>query len=146
MTRTMMPVSLLYSLLAGPVAWFIHFVLVWSVAEFGCRINFVNLELVSPANIRTFVVVTTLIALVAVAIAGLLAYRSWGATPGHRTSAVDAASTAEYTEYNRHSGWAFEDRYQFLAIVAMLLNGLFVVSIIATAMPAFFLDVCDLAA
>jgi hypothetical protein len=161
MTRTMTPVSLLYSLLAGPLLWFAHFVLVWGMAEFGCRINFSNLELVTAANIRQFVVITTFIAVIAVAVGGVLAYRNWVETQKHRIAAVavpapsslrsrgasigagqDAASTAEV---HHHSGWEFEDRYRFLAIVAMLLSGLFLVSIIATAMPAFFLDVCDLA-
>ena len=127
MTRTISSVSLLVSLLAGPIVWFAHFVLVWGVVEFGCRINFVNMEIVSPTSIRQFVIVATIIALLAVVIGEALAYRHL---------------TAERREVS--SGWAFEDRHRFLTIDAMILNAFFLFSIVATAMPAFFLTVCDL--
>ena len=128
MTHTISPISQFYSLMVGPVLWFAHFLLVWGMAEFGCRINFRNLELVSPANIQTFVLLTTIVALIAIAIGGVLGYRNWVAT-----------------QEASQSGWAFEDRHRFLAVLAMLLCGLFLFSIVVTAMPAFYLNICDLA-
>ena len=127
MARTISPLTLIYCLLAGPVIWFAHFLLVWSMAEFGCRINFSNLTLISPANIQLFVVVTTALALLAVAAAGVVAYGGWRKLQAHENE------------------WVGEDRLRFLVVLALLLSALFVVSIVFTAAPAFFLDICDLA-
>jgi hypothetical protein len=41
--------------------------------------------------------------------------------------------------------WVGEDRLRFWVVLALLLSGLFVISIIFTAAPAFFLDICDAA-
>lgn len=125
MTRMISPLSLFYSLLAGPVWWFAHFLLVWAMAEFGCRINFINLELITPANIQLFVVVTTAIALLAVMSGGVVAYGGWRRLQAHENE------------------WVGEDRLRFLILFALLLSGLFLFSIIFTATPAFFLDICD---
>ena len=43
MSRTISPLSLAFMLLAGPILWFVHFVLFYAAAEFGCRANFNNL-------------------------------------------------------------------------------------------------------
>src|SRR5688572_7264877 len=110
MTRAISPLSLFYSLMAGPVLWFAHFLLVWAMAEFGCRINFSNLELISPANIQSFVVVTTAIALLAVAVGGFMAYGGWRRLQAHENE------------------WVGEDRLRFLVVLALLLSGLFVIS------------------
>jgi hypothetical protein len=129
MTRAISPLSLFYSLLAGPVLWFVHFVLVWGMAELGCRINFSNMELITPANIQNFVIVSTLIALIAVLVGGFVAYGGW--------------RRLQRTHENLLVG---EDRLRFLTMLALLLCGLFLFSIIFTATPVFFLDICDAAA
>jgi hypothetical protein len=123
--RLISPLSLFYSLLAGPVWWFAHFLLVWAMAEFGCRTNFSNLELITPANIQLFVVVTTAIALLAVMVGGFVAYGGWRRLQAHENE------------------WIGEDRLRFLILLALLLSGMFLFSIIFTATPAFFLDICD---
>jgi hypothetical protein len=118
---------LVYSLVAGPVIWFFHFLLVWGMAEMGCRINFLNVELISPENIIFFVTLATSIALLAVAWGGFAAYRSWRQLDAHTNEVIG------------------EERLRFLITLALLLSGLFFVSIIFTATPTYFLDVCDLA-
>jgi hypothetical protein len=101
--------------------------LVYMVAEFGCRANFNNVIYLSPETIRTIVIVLTIIALVAVVIGGVLAYRNWQALPNTEGSADDI-------------------RTRFLITVGVLLTALFILSIVATAAPALILNVCDRAA
>jgi hypothetical protein len=127
MTRAISPLSLLYSITAGPILWFAHFMLVYMVAELGCRANFNNVFYQTPETIRTIVIVLTLVALVAVIAGGVLAYRNWQALPNAEGSTDDI-------------------RTRFLIVMGGLLTGLFVLSIVATAAPAFVVSVCDRAA
>lgn len=126
MTRTLSPFSLGYSILAGPVLWFVHFFAVYAVAEFGCRSNFNNLVYITPANIQVAILVLTVIALAAVAFGGALAYRSW------QTLGQEKAETT-----------AEEARFRFLSILGILFSGLFLLSILFTVAPTFVLNVCD---
>jgi hypothetical protein len=128
MSRAISRLSLFYSLMAGPVLWFVHFLLVWGVAEFGCRINFRNVEFVSPAAIQLFVVVVTVAVVLAVAVGGLMAWRGWRYIEAHSNEMVG------------------EDRLRFLLMLALLLSGLFLFTTLFTAAPSFFLSVCDLPA
>lgn len=129
MTRAISPLSLLYSITAGPIVWFAHFMLVYMVAELGCRSNFNNVFYQTPATIRTIVVVLTVIALVAVIAGGVLAYRNWQALPN--ASDNDTSDVI---------------RTRFLIMMGGLLTALFILSIVATAAPAFVVGVCDRAA
>lgn len=129
MTRTISPLSLLYSITAGPILWFVHFMLVYMVAELGCRSNFNNVFYHTPETIRTIVLVLTVIALVGVIGGGGLAYRNWQALP----NAGDSDTTDVI-------------RTRFLVMMGGLLTALFILSIVATAAPAFVVSVCDRAA
>src|SRR5687768_12559370 len=92
MTRPISPFSMAFSVLAGPILWFVHFVAVYVVAEFGCRINFSNLIFVTPESIRLWITVLTIVVLIPVAIGGVLAYRNWRQLPanGENGSPIDA--------------------------------------------------------
>lgn len=128
MTRTLSPFQLAYSILAGPVWWFVHFVIVYIAAEFGCGSNFNNLLVFTPETIRLIIVVVTVVMLGLVGVGGWLAYRNWQGLPDNPTATSQEAAM------------------RFLAQVSVLLNGLFWVSIVVTTVPTFFLNVCDWAA
>ncbi|MBC7814197.1 MAG: hypothetical protein H7175_23790 [Burkholderiales bacterium] len=127
MARSRSSMTLAYSILVGPILWFVHFAAVYSVAEFGCGSNFNNLMYISPANIRIVIVAITLPALILVAIGGLLAYRGW------------------VSLRDQSIGILAGERERFLIKAAILLNGLFLLSIVATTVPTFFVNACDLA-
>jgi hypothetical protein len=129
MTRPISPFSMAYSVLAGPILWFVHFFAVYVIAEFGCRINFSNLVFVTAESIRLWITVLTIVVLILVAFGGLLAYRNWRQLPA-----------------NGGNGSPIDARLHFLVVIAMCLSALFWFSIIFTAMPAFFGAVCDQAA
>lgn len=124
MTRVLSPMTLAYSILSGPVVWFVHFVVVYSLADFGCRANFTNLAFITPDTIRLLIIVVTVVAVVLVGAGGIFAYRGW--TRGKLTS--------------------IGEHEHFLVVAAMLLSALFLFSILITTMPTFFLNVCDQAA
>ncbi|MBC8171662.1 MAG: hypothetical protein H7X77_08310 [Anaerolineae bacterium] len=129
MTRTTALFSLSYSILAGPILWFVHFFAVYALAEFGCRSNFNNLLYITPANIRTIIIVMTIPILLAVGFGGVLAYRNWRTLNQH-----PALETVP------------EARSRFLILMGMLSSALFLLSILFTVAPIFFLSVCDRAA
>lgn len=129
MTRALSHFSLLYSIMAGPIVWALQFVLVYMVAEFGCRANFNNVVYFTPETIRLICVVITVIALLAVAFGGLLAYRNWQALPNRQTDTT-----------------ANDYQTRFLISLGALLTPLFLLSIIATVAPVFIVSVCDRAA
>jgi hypothetical protein len=108
-----------YTVLAGPIVWAIHFVVVYAIGEFGCRANFNNWLFITSANIQMVIVATTIVSLVAVGSSGLLAYRDWREHPDDLTP------------------------IRFLDMMGILLNALFLLAILMTVAPAFFLPACD---
>jgi hypothetical protein len=131
--RTLAPFSLLYSILAGPVLWFAYFVAAYVLAEFGCRINFNNLLFLSPQTIRTIIFVLTAAALIGVAVGGMIALRSWQWLSKNQ---IEGDNTDE-------RNGSLVVRRQFLVILALCLNVLFLFGIVFTALPVFVLNVCD---
>jgi heme/copper-type cytochrome/quinol oxidase subunit 4 len=125
MTRPLSPFALGFSVLAGPLVWFAHFMLVYMLAEFGCRANFNNVFYFDPNGMRVFTLVTTLIAILPVALGGLWALRQ---TRNLNTRREDD------TEH--------EARIRFLLSLGMGFSVVFVLSIVATAVPALFVAVC----
>lgn len=125
MTRPF-PFASAYSILAPPILWFAHFFVVYAIAEFGCRANFNNWLFITPATITLLTIVITVIALVLVGISGMIAYRRWTTLNG-----------------NQNTDDSLGERERFLVGAALFLNGLFLFSIIVTALPALFLSACD---
>jgi hypothetical protein len=119
------PIRLAYSILVGPILWFVHFVLVYAFAEFGCRANFNNLLFFPPETIRIATIVITVPVLVLVAIGGVLAFSSFRSLPENQNS--DSA----------------DDREHFLLRSGFLLSSLFLFIIVMTVIPSFVLNVCD---
>lgn len=126
MTRTISPITLGYGILAGPIMWAFHFMIVYMVAEFGCRANFVNLPYFSPDGIRAFIGIVTVVFVFSVASGGIIAYRSWNTL-----------------QNNGEGDSPQNERAQFLVKMGLFLSALFILSIIFTAMPAFFTNTCD---
>jgi hypothetical protein len=126
MTRIKLPLSLGYSVLAGPIIWFVHFIIVYVAGEFGCRINFTNQLIVSLTTIQLIVGIVTIVSVIGVGIGGMMAYRQW-------QSAENQQNDVPSPEMLVH----------FLAMMAMLLSALFLFAIVMTAVPTIFLSTCD---
>jgi hypothetical protein len=126
MTRPISNFALAYSIMAGPILWFVHFIVVYGMAEFGCRANFNNWQYFAPENIRLAIAGITGGMLIIVAVGGMMALRQWNRLPRE----AEREGTPE--AYMR-----------FLVMMGILLSALFFMSIVVTAVPAFFLNVCD---
>jgi hypothetical protein len=124
MTRTSLSFSLAYSVLAGPIIWAVHFVIVYMITEFGCRVNFNNWLFITPANINLIILIVTVVSLVAVGFGGLLAYRQWKTQEDHSGSESSVKT------------------HDFLVTAGMLLSALFLLAIVMTAAPTPFLSTC----
>jgi hypothetical protein len=126
MTRIKLSLSLGFSVLVGPITWFVHFILVYAVGEFGCRINFNNQFVVSPATIQLVVGIATITAVIVVGIGGLIGFRQWQSIENQQSDVPSA-----------------EMLVHFLGLVGMLLSALFLFAILMTAAPTLFLSTCD---
>lgn len=113
----------LWRLIVPPATWAAHFMFCYVIAAVHCAKN----GLTAPiADVRTTLVVATLLALAVVVVSGFIGFaqsRSEGDPPPHQES----------TE---------EDRHRFLAVSKLLLAGLSFVAIVFTALPLFVLEDC----
>lgn len=125
MTRRLSPLALSYSVLSGPIVWFVHFMVVYAVAEFGCRANFNNQLFIAPQTIQLIVILSTLPALAAVAWGGWMAYQDWRSSE------------------RENSDSSAEPPAHFLVLLGMAFSVFFIVSIVFTVLPTFFLGVCS---
>lgn len=114
----------MWTLIAAPTIWAMHFLFVYVVAAVYCAKAegiFVNI-----ASVQVIVAAATAICLFLVLLSARQAYRHWGfgdSDPPHDKD----------TE---------EDRQRFLGFTTLLLSGLSTVGILFDAMPALFIGDC----
>lgn len=123
MQRAISPMTLGYSILVGPILWFMHFLFVYAISEFGCRANFTNWWYFPPETIRLSILIGTIPVLLLVALGVFLAYGSWRKVNNPQNS--------------------IEEGQYFMAVAGILTSGLFLFIIVMTALPAIVLNVCD---
>jgi hypothetical protein len=109
-----------YSILVGPVLWFVHFITVYNLADLGCRANFTNLSFITPSSIQMLILIISVVVLILVGAGAVLALRS-----------LQTNDTQT------------DPRTHFLVTMGMLLSSLFLFIILVTTMPTFFVSVCD---
>ncbi len=115
--------SLWFSLLAGPVVYSLHFMLVYFVVEAACRTDLLRFSFWGLNGIALMVVTLTLLAALINGLAGGLAYRNW-----HARKESEDGTRGSYAP--------------FMALVGVSLNALFTVTILVTGLPAFVLQPC----
>jgi hypothetical protein len=115
-------------LVAGPVIWSVHFMLVYIVVEAGCTGDGPGLRLLDPPVPTVVTLVTTAIAALACLACAGWGYRRWRA--GQQAPAAEA------------SGLEPIDRRGSLAFAGFLLSLLGVVEVLLVGLPALFLPAC----
>lgn len=118
--------SAIYSMVSGPILWFIHFLAVYAIGEFGCRANFTNLAVISPDVMRLLIMIATVICGIGMVLGAWLAYGAWQTLPADETHDNDV-----------------QMRTRFMALSSLMLNALFLFAIVLIAAPTFVLPVCD---
>jgi len=121
------------ALLAGPIIWFVHFMVVYMVAEAGCTGGGPGLEVFRPPAATIVTIVATVVAALACVWAAVWALRRWQA----RDDRSGAAMTDDVGADLEHG-----DRNGLLAFVGFLLSSLSVVAILMVGLPALVLPAC----
>jgi hypothetical protein len=121
--RAQQRAATLWTLIAPPTVWALHFLLCYVYAAVRCA----KAGPLQPLDdVRVVVAIATLVALGLVAATGYIAWaqaRLEGGTPPHDESTR-------------------EDRHRFLGAAKLLLAGLSFVAIVYTAIPAFMFPDC----
>jgi Kef-type K+ transport system membrane component KefB len=118
------PVESLWTLITAPAVWAVHFLLCYIAAALVCAKA--NAFPASFEALRFGIGLATAVALAAIVVAGLLAWRQWGF--GVHDPPHDAAND--------------EDRRRFQGLATLLLSGLSFVAVIYAALPVLFLVDC----
>jgi hypothetical protein len=114
----------LWLLIAGPLAWLVHFCLCYGTAAIWCA------KLAGPdrslSTVRVLIGVYTVVALIGIGIVGWVGYRRHGWLSATRRHDFDTA----------------EDRHKFLGFATLLLAGLSAVAVLYEALVAVFFRTC----
>jgi hypothetical protein len=118
--------------LAGPVIWFVHFLIVYVAAEAGCTGDGPGLDLFDPPVPTILTLAATAAAVLACAAFGVWGYR-WWSLRRHASGAAagDHAEDASDVQNRASAGFA-----------GLLLSSLSFFSILLVGVPAIFLRPC----
>jgi hypothetical protein len=119
--------------LAGPVTWFIHFMVVYLAVEAGCTGEGPGLRLFNPPVSDTVTLAATAVAAIACLGFAGWAYRRWRASASEPAAEGRADLSAEPE---------IHDRGGSLAFAGLLLSLLSVVAILFVGLPALVLPAC----
>lgn len=113
----------LWTLIATPTIWALHFLFCYCLAAYACAPNDRIFQAIGGT--RTVIAAVTLGSLALIALIGFRAYREWRVNEGTLASSQDTA----------------EDRERFLEFSSLLLAALSFVAVVFVAMPALvFVD------
>jgi hypothetical protein len=120
-------------LLAGPIIWSVHFMLVYLVAEAGCSGDGPGLELFDPPVPTVVTLAATAVAAIASLLAAAWAHRRWRA--GKQEPAADEADDLSGGSEDFQRGGS-------LAFAGFLLSLLSFVTVLLVGLPALLLPAC----
>lgn len=121
-------------LLAGPVIWAVHFLIVYMLTEAICRAGVPGPEvrLAGVPLVNAIVVVITVVAVVAIVLFALKSYRAWRSFDRDRRVKEEIQEDAQWSE----------EPGEFLYFSGLLLSVLFAAVTLMVGIPALFLQPC----
>jgi heme/copper-type cytochrome/quinol oxidase subunit 2 len=119
------PFWLWFGMIGAPIIWFVHFVIVWAIAEFGCAAGQAS-TVITGGSIQVLVIVATVVGVIGTLGSAFVAYRSW------RQLERESADGGE-----RRQGLQ-----PFMAFMGMILGLLFTVVVILDVIPVFIVSTC----
>jgi hypothetical protein len=123
----------LFSLIAGPLVWTVHFLTLYILTAIACAHGFFYEEIL---GIRIVPLVGGAVTLVAVALildGGVLAYRRWRGMP----------SDGQPAPLPPHDGNDVASRRRFMAYAGLLLSGLALIATVWETLPILFFGTCE---
>ena len=127
--------------LAGPVIWFVHFVLVYMAVEVGCNGSGPGLRLLDARAAALVTLVATGVAALACLGAAAWGYR-WWRRPGSTEAGGGDTAGAEGRGSNTSDGGDSDDPRRALAFAGFLLSLLSLLSVLVVGLPALALQTC----
>lgn len=115
-----------WSLVGGIVVWSLHLMIVYPLTSLACERGLFTGTVAGILELNLIQIITTVIAALIVAGLGLLALRAW------RRTQVPAGGVQTAKGGSHH----------LIAFVAMLLNGMFLISILLAFVPIVVLQAC----
>jgi hypothetical protein len=114
-------------LLAGPIVYSVHFVVVYLLVETACKADLLRFTWFGLDGIAVWVVALTIIACLATGFSAVIALRNW------QRSRPLAGRPSEQRN---------EETAPLLALAGLWLSVYFTVAILLTGLPAVFLTLC----
>lgn len=114
--------------LLAPVVWFLYFVIVYALQGAGCAVGLDRATILGVSALQFLLVLATLAAVAAIAVAGLWSFRAW----------QRLLEELEDEERQAHG------HTTFLSYGALLHAGLFLVATLWIGAPILLLDACDM--
>jgi hypothetical protein len=123
----------LFSLIAGPLVWTVHFLSLYIFTAIACAKGFFHDEILGVRVVQLFGGAVTVIAVVLILDAMILSYRRWRGMPWD----------GEPGPLPPHDANDVASRRRFMAYAGLLLSGLALIATIWETLPVVFFATCE---
>jgi hypothetical protein len=123
----------LFSLIAGPLVWTVHFLTLYILTAIACAHGFFHQEILGVRVVPLVGGAVTLVAVALILDGGVLAYRRWRGMP----------SDGQPAPLPPHDGNDVASRRRFMAYAGLLLSGLALIATVWETLPILFFATCE---
>ena len=123
----------LFSLIAGPLVWTVHFLTLYILTAIACAHGFFHQEILGVRVVPLVGGAVTLLAVALILDGWVLAYRRWRGMP----------SDGEPAPLPPHDANDVASRRRFMAYAGLLLSGLALIATVWETLPILFFATCE---
>jgi hypothetical protein len=123
----------LFSLIAGPLVWTVHFLTLYILTAIACAHGFFHEEILGVRVVPLVGGAVTVAAVALILDGGLLAYRRWRGMP----------SDGGPAPLPPHDANDVASRRRFMAYAGLLLSGLALIATVWETLPILFFATCE---
>jgi hypothetical protein len=123
----------LFSLIAGPLVWTVHFLTLYILTAIACAHGFFHEEILGIRMVPLVGGAVTVVAVALILDGGVLAYRRWRGMP----------SDGEPAPLPPHDANDVASRRRFMAYAGLLLSGLALIATVWETLPILFFATCE---
>jgi hypothetical protein len=123
----------LFSLIAGPLVWTVHFLTLYILTAIACAQGFFDQEILGIRVVPLVGGAATLVAVALILDGGVLAYRRWRGMP----------ADGEPAPLPPHDSNDVASRRRFMAYAGLLLSGLALIATVWETLPIVFFATCE---
>ena len=123
----------LFSVIAGPLVWTVHFLTLYILTAIACAHGFFHQEVLGVRVVPLVGGAVTLVAVALILDAAVLSYRRWRGMP----------SEGQPAPLPPHDANDLASRRRFMAYAGLLLSGLALIATIWETLPIVFFATCE---